>query len=93
MAKKLKDYYNLEFLESLIEKIETGIESNKIDLQFDSKSFMSYAWPEINYLEFLARQDLVALDCWGEAQISIKVFQIINFKIVICGHPKYFMNH
>lgn len=54
MAKKLKDYYDKDYLETLASKITQQTKA------FDAASFFELTSPQLDHLEFNARQELIA---------------------------------
>lgn len=73
MAKKLKDYYDTEYLKMLADLIEKHTEA------FDTTKFLELTKPKIETLEFNARQELVAKALFQSISLSyedtISVFQ------------------
>lgn len=54
MARKLKDYYNLQYCQSLADKLQTAY------LDFDRQRFLALVEPTLDQLEFNDRQVLIA---------------------------------
>ncbi len=67
MAKKLKDYYDLKYLESLSGKISSITE------YFDKSIFLELTKSQIDRLEFNQRQELIAKALYDSINADCKI--------------------